>query len=186
MGGLQTPKDVVRHVVQQHHDFATAMVTVLRPQLKNAVALEAPRWPAVIELASAFDALALELQNHCDAEQSRIFPALLDGTITREQRRFVRDAHARLLVHLALIDGLYASVPDASPRVATLKRALARLSADVKKDIAIEDALLFATNARPGIPSFAPETRRDRASAPACARRPRATKARRPVPATQP
>ncbi len=139
--------DVVRHIMERHHAYAQAMITVLRPQLRRALATAGSGAP-LVDASAAFDELSLRLLSHQEREETEVFPAIIDGN--PDAAGLVDGAeldHRRLYRLLDLLNDAVGRLPRGEH--AAVAAGLLSLSADVRKHLDLEKEQVYSQVRRP-------------------------------------
>ena len=143
----------VRSLAERDHVFSIAMLTTLRPQLRQLLAVDASRWPLIVQIAALFEELSLQILAHQERDDDDLFPALLRGDVTAELARVSRGDHQRIERLLDLLDQAVADAhgppPASAVRAERLLRGLQTLSHGVRQHLNAEGALLTQSDRYP-------------------------------------
>lgn len=140
-------EETVRLLSERHHTFSIAMLTALRPQLRQLLAVDATRWAGIVQLAALFEELSTQVLAHQERDDVDLFPALLHGAVDEQLARVYDAEHRRLFRLLDLLEGLCESTqaPAASAARATvLLRGVTMLCAGVRDHLEAEAACLLS------------------------------------------
>jgi regulator of cell morphogenesis and NO signaling len=152
-----TMTELVNHVEDDHHTYLRRELPRLQSLADRAVAAHQKEYPELVETHALFGVLKLDLEVHMLIEQRALFPQFrrLESTPAREHAQpfavhdpivFAELEHEDILAlfdRLRSLTSTYAPPTGASAVHRALLAGLARLEANVRREIQEEEHLLF-------------------------------------------
>ncbi len=143
-----TTADLIASVIAQHHAYLHRTLPTLRVLAHKVARRHSERVPALVRVATIFEALADTLIDHLASEEEVLFPAVVEQrpADVRALLLGMREEHedvGRMLVALRMAAADYV-VPDwACTSYRTLMSELAALEADTLRHVHVENHVLL-------------------------------------------
>ncbi|MBV9182368.1 MAG: iron-sulfur cluster repair di-iron protein [Acidobacteria bacterium] len=153
--------DLVAHIENRHHKYVKAEVARLQPLFQKVCGAHAMKHPELLELQSAFHALAQELTMHMMKEEMVFFPyivrmeeAVIAGepilpapfvTVSNPVAIMIHehDSAGNLLRAMRQVSNGYQLPEDACMSYGALYSALAEFERDLHQHVHLENNILF-------------------------------------------
>lgn len=139
---------LIRHILDRFHTAHRHDVPILIVQAQSIADEHAdhPQFPK--GLVEALQEAAAELESHMRKEEVILFPLMLDGGHPMighpiAQMRFEHEEHGDRITALEAITGSMTPPVDASETWTSLYAGLAKLVADLREHIRVENDILF-------------------------------------------
>lgn len=146
------PAFLADYIVAEHHAYVRENIPALRALTDKIARVHGAEHPKLIEVARLFDAVAADLEEHMEAEETVVFPRIAalgqaaDGPPLRDlvgDMEAEHDEAGRVLRDIRLLTDGYTAPADAC---ASYRAALAGLEAfedDLHRHVHLENHVLF-------------------------------------------
>lgn len=151
----ESPAALLAHIVDSHHAYARTELARLVPLARWAARISGEQHPELGQVVAILDAVVEDFIPHMRAEETTLFPAILelvDPNVSDERRRMLRmfigvarHDHAdveKLFQAMREVTRNYAASDAADPSHRELYQRLAALEANLREHLLLENRLL--------------------------------------------
>lgn len=138
---------LIEHILSRYHQTHRMQLGGILPLAEKVAQVHAGSFPA--ELLPLLHTMQDELLNHMQKEERVLFPMILNGAgsgaaMPIRVMMHEQDEHEHALRQLHSLSNGFTPPPDACPSWQRLYAELARLAADLREHIELENRILFA------------------------------------------